>query len=151
VLCILIGLFSDNLLRGDVGGGKRRWMIAAAMLLSAIIVFAPYVSSLWVILGLIALCLSGVAATTSLNFALLNDLLPNPKDVGIAMAFLVVGGNAFGLLAPIVTGYVIQTSGSYSMAFVIAGGLLLVGAISILTLTHQPIGGRSAAGVPATA
>lgn len=113
VLCILIGRVSDRLLRGDVGGGKRRYMIASAMLLAATILFAPYLESVWLILGLIALSLTGVAATTSLNFALLNDLLPNPKDVGVAMAFLVVGGNTFGLLAPIVTGYVIAGTGSY--------------------------------------
>ena len=144
VLCILIGRLSDSLLRRDVGGGKRRYMIATAMLLAAVILFAPWVNDLWLVLGLIALSLTGVAATTSLNFALLNDLLPNPKDVGLAMAFLVVGGNVFGLLAPIVTGYVIASTGSYDMAFVIAGALLVVGAGSILTLTRQPIGGRPA-------
>lgn len=143
VLCILIGRLSDRLLRGDVGGGKRRYMIATAMLLAAVILFAPWVNQLWLILSLIALSLTGIAATTSLNFALLNDLLPNPRDVGVSMAFLVVGGNVFGLLAPIVTGYVIASTGNYDMAFVIAGTLLVVGAGSILTLTRQPIGGRS--------
>ncbi|MBE7158390.1 MAG: MFS transporter [Rhodospirillales bacterium] len=150
VLCILIGRFSDRLLRGEVGGGKRRYMIATAMVLAAVILFAPWVNSLWLILALIALSLTGVASTTSLNFALLNDLLPNPKDIGIAMAFLVVGGNICGLLAPIVTGYVIASTGSYDMAFVIAGTLLVIGAASILTLTRQPIGGREAtASLPA--
>jgi ACS family glucarate transporter-like MFS transporter len=150
-LCILIGRFSDRLLHGDVGGGKRRYMIATAMLLAAVILFAPWVNSLWLILGLIALSLTGVASTTSLNFALLNDLLPNPKDVGIAMAFLVVGGNVCGLLAPIVTGYVIAATGSYDMAFLIAGMLLVIGAGSILTLTRQPIGGRQIAAALPTA
>ena len=56
------------------------------------------------------------------------------------MAFLVVGGNVFGLMAPIVTGYVIDLTGSYDMAFVIAGVLLLIGATSVLTLTRRPIG-----------
>jgi MFS family permease len=151
VLCILIGALSDRLLRGDVGGGKRRYMIATAMMLASVILLAPYVSSLWIILALIALSLTGIAATTSLNFALLNDLLPNPKDVGVAMAFLVVGGNLFGLMAPIVTGYVIDRTGSYDMAFVIAGVLLVVGAAATLTLTRQPIGGRPAAAAPAAA
>jgi cyanate permease len=146
VLCILIGLSSDRLLRGDVGGGRRRQMIAFAMMLAAVILLAPFVDSVWLILGLIAVSLTGVAATTSLNFALLNDLLPNPRDVGIAMAFLVMGGNIFGLLAPIVTGYVIAVTGSFDMAFVIAGILLVSGAISILTLTRQPIGRRAVSG-----
>lgn len=149
VLCILIGRLSDRLLRGDVGGGRRRTMIAVAMLLAATILCAPPVEGVWLILALFALSLAGVAATTSLNFALLNDLLPNPADVGVAMAFLVVGGNLFGLLAPIVTGYVIAATGSYDMAFVIAGTLLVVGATSILTLTRRPIGERPGAALPA--
>jgi len=143
VLCIIVGRISDRLLKGDVGGGKRRYMIAFAMLLAAVILFAPSVDSVWVILGLIAISLTGVASTTSLNFALLNDLLKRPQDVGVAMGFLVVGGNIFGLLAPIVTGYVVASTGNYDRAFIIAGVLLVVGAGSILTLTRRPLGDAS--------
>ncbi len=140
VLCIAIGQLSDRFLRGDVGGGRRRYIIAAAMILSSIILVAPMVDSVALILVLISLSLTGIAATTSMNFALLNDLLPDPRSVGLAMAFLVMGGNVFGLMAPIVTGYVIDLTGSYDMAFVIAGILLLIGATSVVTLTQRPIG-----------
>ena len=140
VLCIAIGRLSDRFLRGDVGGGKRRSVIAGAMILASIILLAPMVDSIGLILVLISLSLTGIAATTSMNFALLNDLLRDPRNVGLAMAFLVVGGNVFGLMAPIVTGYVIDLTGSYDMAFVIAGVLLLIGATSVLTLTRRPIG-----------
>jgi MFS family permease len=140
VLCILIGRLSDRFLAGDVGGGKRRIVIASAMVLASTILLAPLLDSVWLILALISLSLAGIAATTAMNFALLNDLLPDPRNVGLAMAFLVVGGNAFGLMAPIVTGYVIDLTGSFDMAFVIAGILLLAGATSVMTLTHRPIG-----------
>jgi ACS family glucarate transporter-like MFS transporter len=143
VLCIIVGRISDRLLKGDTGGGKRRYMIAFAMLLAAIILFAPLVESVWVILGLIAISLTGVASTTSLNFALLNDLIRKPQDVGVAMGFLVVGGNIFGLLAPILTGYVVAETGHFDRAFMIAGFLLVLGATSILTLTRQPLGDAS--------
>jgi MFS family permease len=143
VLCIIVGRISDRLLKGDTGGGKRRYMIAFAMLLAAIILIAPLVDSVWVILGLIAISLTGVASTTSLNFALLNDLLKKPQDVGVAMSFLVVGGNIFGLLAPIVTGYVVESTGHFDGAFIIAGVLLVVGATSILTLARQALGDAS--------
>ncbi|MCK1540653.1 MFS transporter, partial [Bradyrhizobium sp. 179] len=140
VLCIFVGRISDRLLKGDVGGGKRRYMIAFAMLLAAVILFAPFVQDVWLILGLIAISLTGIASTTSLNFALLNDLLKRPRDIGVAMGFLVVGGNVFGLMAPIVTGYVVESTGNYDRAFIIAGALLVVGATSILTLTGRPLG-----------
>jgi ACS family glucarate transporter-like MFS transporter len=50
-----------------------------------------------------------------------------------------MGGNLFGMLAPVVTGYVIQASGGYNAAFVIAGSLLLVGAVIALTMTRKPM------------
>ena len=114
-------------------------MIAASLVIAAVVLFAPMVDSLWALLVLITISLTGIATTTSLNFALLNDLLPNAKDVGKAMGFVVVGGNLFGLLAPIVTGYVIQVTGSYDGAFLVAGLLLVVGATATLTMTRRPM------------
>jgi MFS family permease len=140
VLCIAMGRLSDRLLaRSGAASGRRRNMIASAMMIAAVILLAPFLENVWVLLALITISLTGIATTTSLNFALLNDLLPNPKDVGKAMGFLVVGGNAFGLMAPIVTGYVISISGSYDWAFGIAGLLLVCGATATLTLTRKPM------------
>jgi MFS family permease len=140
VLCIAMGRLSDRLLaRSGAASGRRRNMIASAMVIAAVILLAPFLENVWMLLALITISLTGIATTTSLNFALLNDLLPNPKDVGKAMGFLVVGGNAFGLLAPIVTGYVISISSSYDWAFGIAGLLLVCGATATLTLTRKPM------------
>ena len=58
VLCILVGRLSDRFLAGHVGGGKRRIVIASAMVLASIILLAPVVDSLWLILALISLSLA---------------------------------------------------------------------------------------------
>ncbi len=150
-LSIVTGRASDRLQRGDVGSGRRRYMIACGLMLAAVIMAAPFVNSVWLILGLISLSLTGLASASSLNFALLNDSLPKPRDVGVATAFMVVGGNGFGIIAPIITGYVIAITGSYNMAFVIAGVLLVIGAVSTLTLTRHPIRERIVSGVLPTA
>ena len=142
VLCILIGRLSDRLLKGEVGRGRRRYVIASTMLLAAVILLAPIVDNVAVILLLVSVSLTGIAATTSLTFSLVNDLLPDPRDIGVAMAFVVVGGNIFGLMAPIVTGYVIAITGSYDVAFIVAGVLLICGSASVLTLTRRAIGER---------
>ena len=55
------------------------------------------------------------------------------------MGILISGGNIFGILAPIVTGYVIAGTGSYNWAFVVAGLLLAAGATISLTMTRRPI------------
>jgi dipeptide/tripeptide permease len=70
------------------------------------------------------------------NGALVCDLLRSPGDAGRAFAFLVLGSNTFGLLAPIVTGYVVAATGSFNSAFVVAGVLALTGAVAALALAR---------------
>ncbi len=74
-----------------------------------------------------------------------SDLLRSPSDAGRAFAFLVLGGNTFGLLAPIVTGYLVSASGSFSPAFIAGGGLALIGLLATLVLSRGTIGEMSAA------
>ncbi|GAB3628952.1 putative glucarate transporter [Pandoraea terrae] len=141
ILCVLAGRFSDMYVKrgGGVASGRRRNAVALAMLTGAVILAVPFTSNMTVLLVVFSVTLTGIAATTSLNFALLNDLLPSAKDVGKAMAIVVVGGNIFGMVAPIATGYVIAETGSYDWAFGIAGILLVAGAVIVLTMTRHPM------------
>ncbi len=75
-----------------------------------------------------------------MNLALLADLLRSPRLAGRANSIAMVGGNVFGLAAPIVTGYVVQVTGSYTTAFIVAGVFLLMGTTIALTMTRTPIG-----------
>jgi ACS family glucarate transporter-like MFS transporter len=63
-----------------------------------------------------------------------------PATLGGLLLFLVLGGNTFGLLAPIVTGYVVAATGSFNAAFVVAGALALVGAVASLALARGTLG-----------
>jgi cyanate permease len=51
----------------------------------------------------------------------------------------VLGGNSFGIMGPIVTGYVLALTGSFNATFAVAGVLALLGAVCTLTLTRQAI------------
>jgi len=146
VLAILAGFLSDRYVRGaGVASGRRRHAIAVSMLCGAAILLVPLATSFAALVAVLTLSLSGIAATNATNFSLLSDMLPNQRDIAKAMGFVIVGGNVFGLLAPIVTGYVISMTGSYDYAFVIAGVLLLTGIVLTLTMTHRPIVARAAA------
>jgi len=148
VLGIALGRVSDRLIAGQAAStGRRRLMVAAMMLLASVILLVPLASSVEAILLLITVALTGVSSAISLNFALLNDLLASPADIGSATGMQVFGGNVFGLLAPIVTGYVISSTGNYDLAFVIAGCLLVIGMTSSLFLTRGTIGGVSRSSV----
>lgn len=144
VLCILAGHLSDLYLKkSGVASGRRRNAVALALMTAAVILVVPFVDNIYVLLAVFSITLTGIASTTSLNFALLNDVLPNARNVAKAMAFVVIGGNLFGMIAPISTGYVVAATGSYDWAFGIAGILLVVGAAVTLTMTRRPVAALS--------
>lgn len=137
---ISIGALSDHLLKNsDVTSGRRRILVAIMLLCSSIILVTPFVSNTGLLLALFSLSLTCVGSSVGLNITLTNDLLQNPGDAGRVNGFLVTGGNLFGVLAPIATGYVISGTGSYDWAFVAAGLILLIGASACLFMTRHPI------------
>jgi MFS family permease len=137
---IAIGLASDRLLQNHtLLAGGRRAMVIACILLSAVVVFVPFTDDTTLILALFALSLSGVNAMISLNLSLVTDLVHRAQDVGKAISLTILSGNLCGLLAPIVTGYVVAGLGYYDWALWIAGILLIIGAIALGTMTRDVI------------
>ena len=137
---IVIGIVSDRLLRNEtLLAGGRRAIVIACMLLSAVIVFVPFTSDTTLILALFALSLSGVNATISLNLSLVTDLVHSARDVGKAIGLTILAGNLCGLLAPIVTGYVVSGLHSYDWALWISCILLMIGAAALGIMTRDVI------------
>ncbi len=123
-----------------VRAGLRRYLVALCLLLTAAGMLIPYVESLAAIVVLISITVSFANAGPAANATLTSDLLRSPADAGRAFAFLVLGGNLFGLMAPIVTGYLVEASGSFSSAFIAGGTLALIGAAVTLVLSRGTIG-----------
>jgi MFS family permease len=141
ILTALIGKLSDTLLTEEtIRTGGRRRLAALSMLAGSLILLTPLVGNVYVILFLIMIALSGVASTVAMNIALVSDLLRSSADAGRATGLLILGGNIFGISAPIVTGYVIQSTGNFDYAFVVAGALLVVGSLAVFLLARKPIG-----------
>lgn len=144
-----LGWFSDRLLkRSGAGNSDRRKLIAAMLLLSSVILAAPFVESIWLIETLISVSLACVATAMAMNIALTADLMTDGRYNGVATSLLIMGGNLFGTAAPIVTGYVVAATGGFSGAFLIAGVLLLGGAVVITFGARKPISLVDAAQVP---
>lgn len=148
VLAVLVGRFSDRVLSpASVAGGGRRKVIAGVLLASALIFLVPLLNSTWLILAVITLSLATCASAVSLDLSLLNDMLQSEDDVGTAAGVVTAGGNLFGLLAPIVTGYLVAGTGSFAAAFITVGVLLAIGACLALFGTRAPIGARPTSAV----
>ncbi len=140
VLGILIGKLSDNILTPEaVKQGKRRTMVIVFMALSSIVLLTTVISNEFVVLLLISLSLTFISSAITLNIALTNDLISDPSIAGTAFGILILGGNIFGLTAPILTGYIVKATGNFDSAFFLAGGLLILGALISFMLTKKPL------------
>lgn len=140
ILSVMIAWVSDRTLSSAaIQAGKRRNFIASMALLSMMIVFASGVKELWQLLVILVLVLTGSTTGAGLNFTLASDLLRSPRDVSRVIAITAFGGNLFGLIAPIITGYIVAGSGGYAWAFRIAAVLLLCGAIATFLMTRKAI------------
>jgi ACS family glucarate transporter-like MFS transporter len=140
VLGILIGKLSDTLLTHEaVKHGKRRTLLVVFILLSSCVFLVNMVGNEYVVLVLIAISLVCISSALTLNIAMTNDLVWQHDMVGTALGILITGGITFGMLAPMVTGYIVKTTGSFDNAFYVAGSLLVLGAAISFTMTRRPM------------
>lgn len=146
VLSIALSYGCDRVLTPRaIYDGKRRYAVALGALLSASIVLTPYVGSIGLATAVLTIALTFNTFAQSMNFALANDRLRSPADVGRTYAFFTLGGITFGILGPIVTGYLVALTGNFKIALVLCGGLSILAVILVSTLTHRPLGERRTA------
>lgn len=139
-LGLLIGKLSDSILTHEaIKQGKRRTLLIVFILLSGVVLLTNMIHNEYLLLFLISISLTCISSALSLNIALTNDLVWNPEIVGIATAFLILGGNVFGSLVPVATGYIVKWTGSFDLAFYLAGLLLFVAALICFTMTRTPL------------
>lgn len=146
VLTLVLGKLSDRALSpAALQAGKRRYAVVVLALGAAVMVFAPAVESQVTLLVLLTISIACVQSVFVNTYSLTNDLLHAGKSIGSAIGWIQFGGNIFGLAAPIATGYIVAATGSFTSAFLLAGVLLVTGAVIMLTMTHRPIGAARAA------
>jgi ACS family glucarate transporter-like MFS transporter len=149
VMSIVLGKVGDlRLSSADVHSGRRRSMVALMLMGPALMLLVPFLDNLWAIVAVLSVASSMGWTASATNFALVTDLVRNSADVGKVTSITVLGGNSFGILGPIVTGYVLQLTGGFNATFAVAGLLALCGAVATLTMTRQPIEAQGALGSP---
>ena len=140
VLGILIGKLSDSVISPEaMKQGKRRTMLIIFILLSTAVLLTNVVTREYQILFLVSTSLTCISSALTLNIALTNDLVWDHEMAGTAVGILILGGISFSLLAPIVTGYIVEKTGSFDNAFYFAGTLLFCGALTTITMTRRPL------------
>ena len=125
---------------GSIGGGwlssallKRGWSVnrarKTAMLVAAIavvpIMFAPVATNLWVAVLLVGIAAAAHQGWSANIFTLASDMFPR-HAVGTVVGFGGMAGAIGGMLIAKLTGYILETTGSYVPVFIIAGVAYLI-------------------------
>jgi nitrate/nitrite transporter NarK len=94
-------------------------------------------------LGLAIFCMAcglfAANAASSCGWALAAVIAPS-NAVATLEAIQNVGGSIGGALAPLITGIVVQTTGSFVPAFMLAGAIACASAIIYWTMANEKIG-----------
>ncbi len=127
------GVISDGLLRRGMSlTAARKLPAVVGMLLTTVIALADFTDSTTVIILIMAAAFFG-KGMGALGWAITTDMAPPQAAsfVGSAMNGL---ANIAGIVTPIVIGYLVQQTGSFSTAiwFVAAHGLLALAALALM-------------------
>ena len=110
------------------------------MLVSAIavvpIVLASQASSLWVAVGLVGLAAAAHQGWSANMFTLASDMFPR-HAVATVVGFGGMAGAVGGMLIAKLTGYLLETTGSYLPVFLIAGTTYLTALLVIHLLAPR--------------
>ncbi|MGC4935574.1 MFS transporter [Gordonia sp. DT30] len=135
-----IAYISDRAVKNtDVLSGSRRKIVSLTLLLGLPLLALPWVGNFALVVILISWILLVITAAITLNFALAGDLTTDKSSGGRVFALVTFGGNLFGLLAPIITGYLVDWTSGYTAPFLVAGVLLLIGSFTSRYLSNRPL------------
>jgi ACS family D-galactonate transporter-like MFS transporter len=129
-VAIAAGWWADRLIQrgADPVNTRRRFAMAGALIASTELLgaFAPTQK---MALFFAVFSLSGLGLATASYWALTQTLLPN-VSVGRLVGIQNCAANLPAIVAPLLTGYLLQRSGGYALPMVVAAVFLLLGILS---------------------
>ena len=123
---LILSTLSDRLF-------SRRWTMVALLGLAALaMVMIPYVESSASLIALLVLYgIVGKLTVDPIMVASVAEAVPDDVSAG-AFGFLNFAGMIGSVLAPVITGAIVDATGQFSAAFLIGGVLLAFGMLSVL-------------------
>jgi D-galactonate transporter len=134
------GIISDYFIRKGYHPIKARKipLVCGAIVAAIAVIPIPYVSGINAAVALLSLAYFASSVPTGVIWTLATDVAPKNMvaSLGSIQNF---GGFVGASLAPIVTGAIVQSTGSFEYVFLIGAALLVVSAISYGVFLKKPI------------
>jgi MFS family permease len=122
---VAVGILSDRV-------GRRRVFVTCGGLVMAAAAVLIAVSATWPAAVVAAVALGiGFGAYTSVDFALLTQVLPAAQDRGKDLGVLNIASSLPQVLAPAIAAPIVTGLGGYSALYLVAAGIELLGAVLV--------------------
>lgn len=137
--CDFLSRISSDVLRA------RKLVLVTCLILAAMCVgLAGLFSTLAWAVAFMAAAIFFVYLTGATYWAIIQETVP-AEHMGAASGFVHLMANCAGIIGPAVTGFIVQATGVFTSAFLLAGGVAVVGAF-LVTIFVKQIATRSGAG-----
>jgi MFS family permease len=133
----LVGWLSDLLIRrGITATGSRKGLVVAMNLFATVVVFTPYTASASVAVLLLTLSLAFESASSVLLWSICTEVAPDRAAASVG-GILNCSGAVAGIIAPIVTGYLVRETGNFTLSLAIGGAMFVCASLSMLLIVGK--------------
>ncbi|QIZ68029.1 MFS transporter [Geobacillus subterraneus] len=131
---VIGGWLIDRLVnKGGNSTRVRKTFLVIGMLLGLSVIGAAFTTNPNIAILCISIALGGLVITSSIAYSIPTFIAPQ-GTVGTLTGLLTFGNNSMAIVAPIITGFIVQATGSFMYAFLVAALILLAGIFSYVFL-----------------
>ncbi|MCH4089915.1 MAG: MFS transporter [Acetobacter sp.] len=140
IISLVAGRIGESLhsTHANTRSGRKR-IVALYLSMVSVLGILPFIHSVPLSMVCLILSMGFVTAGSGANMALLADLLVEHDALGAANGLVLTFSNGTGILAPVITGYILEFTGSFEYVFYMVAAIVLAGAGAILTFPRIPI------------
>jgi MFS transporter, ACS family, hexuronate transporter len=135
---VLSGLVCDLLSRitGDVLHARKLVLVVCLAMAALCVSLTGFVPGLAGAVGCMAAAVFLIYVTGATYWAIIQETVPS-EHVGAVGGFVHLIANSAGIIGPAVTGFIVQATGVFTSAFLLAGGFALLGALLVAIFVRR--------------
>ncbi|NDL63341.1 MFS transporter [Acerihabitans arboris] len=140
------GMVSDRIfkLTGKLLLSRKIVLVTCLLAAAVCVALAGMVASVVPAVILMSVSIFFLYLTGAVYWAIIQDVVHKSR-VGGASGFIHLVGSVSGIVGPVATGYIVQNTGKFDSAFLLAGGIAALGALLVLFAIKAP---KQAAHIP---